>query len=601
MKFHHVKTPKVFGVVASLSAFFVTQPLSPLRAQSNTPPNKPNASAPQQTRPVRTTTAGPTRDVSVPIIIQDGWFFRIPSFSVLDAKIAHSFGGDVQMNESKPLLDPQGTLNAPTGDGNSAIIITLWGSEGVENLKNELKTKIEADAVLNNIKYAADLQNNNSNVLPIVARLEASDLRSPDGFILLAQRPLRFDDGTTEVQLNFEVPNSILQRGLVGARNGLVLRIQSTYDALFFKQDYELTASALQSNVSNTLSSVVSNPGDKKVLFIPIGGNADGKSTWKQLLSQSIKVQITTFEGGQRPQGDLVDTFIDRMLNTLLQQVSLANEQDSTILTFLMSNGVSVQTTIGEIKNGRDELFTEMLNQSEDIVRAATEQQKNLNFGAAGKAVIEAVPVAGSFFFKKESANSDQREEIHRQFRRDVNHLKQEFEGGMPIVAGMTLSQMQEFEKQRRFEAVVTEVTEARTGQKTYQVSLPLRSQNVTQDAARRAETIFQRLQTWVGDPNFLNPEVINRVLVTEELTPTFRDQILANPMLLRQQIVMLTNLAATIGRRNILNITGRTASRRRTHSAWFQNGKAIQCSLCTQSTRPISWLARRYTYLNGS
>ncbi len=242
--------------------------------------------------------------------------------------------------------------------------------------------------------------------------------------------------------------------------------IDISYTAMFSRREYSLSAEFTEDNLLSSLSEVSSTAGNEKLLFIPIGGNGSQKSELSNRLSDYMTIEIITYKesGGTDTKSlaeNVVSDFINSSLKDFYEQVNLANEDNETRINLLMSNGISLETTMGNIKSADFSI------DKEKTYKELIETGKSRN-GSTG--LTFAIPQKFSFGYNgsKSGSNTSKKET----FKQEIEKIKQTFTGEIPVMTGISLSAIKNFQNARTSNVYVNRHSDAEEQPKTATIYL---------------------------------------------------------------------------------------------------------------------------------
>lgn len=275
--------------------------------------------------------------------------------------------------------------------------------------------------------------------------------------------------------------------------------IDINYTALFTKREYSLSAEFTEENLISSLSEVSSTVGNEKLLFIPIGGSGSQKSELSNRLSNYMTIEVMTYKESSGTDSksltdNIVSDFITNSLKNYYEQVNLGNEDNATKINLLMSNGISLEATLGEIKSA-DYNFDKEKTYKEIIEKGKT---KN---GSTG--LTFSIPKKFSFGYNgsKSGSNSSKKET----FSQEIEKIKQTFTGTVPVMTGISLSAIKNFQNAKTSDVYVTQHSDAEEKPQTATIYLDFNTTSSCkeEDIKRISYNVLNQSLRWCQGESF--------------------------------------------------------------------------------------------------
>jgi hypothetical protein len=400
----------------------------------------PTSAQTQELRVKVTTADGEPRTLTARVAADRHDYFLFPVFRVERATITHGYG------EAEPLVDLRGKV--PHRYLEARIAITL---------RDYLRTD-DAEAVLAEIEDARAVRGKERGEPDLLDEWTATlAVRDRDGgaFVTIGT-PFTFTrDGNGEISLEFALSRADERAfALFQAAGPKDLRLEVTagYNAKYTTTDFRVAGSLMDDAVRELVAAVTAKDGDRQpLLFVSVGGDVDHDFGFRELFRRRMDFVIEKRAGAAVDQS-LVTMFLDRVMQRFETKVKLSAEDGSTVVSFLLSNGLRVTTPISEVKKLADALKTEDESKVRDLMESLSKDQRKENLTAEASA--KAFGFGGSAKFGKayEEMSEDQKKEEHERFVRDLDEMSRMVEGSFPSVAAMRLEQLQQLSSGTFFE-----------------------------------------------------------------------------------------------------------------------------------------------------
>ena len=402
-------------------------------SQSSSPIEYPSNISPINTEVVRVNIGTYTKDLKVGYIVGDNNCFYLVPLPYVD-----DFTRNVLIkvgNTYKPIFNEDRTIFFPRG-AEPILKVELKNAFGIPGVERSI-----IDALKAKVPSLANKQSKMIAFAPNQIQNTFLEFNTPlgifrtEGVIPTASFMAREYSAFIKIGDILESFKNMLE-GLTMSEVSMGFNI--SYTAFFAKRDFLLSSEFAEDNLLSSLSEITSTEGTaEKMLFIPMGGTGNEKKELSQRLSDYMNIQIITFKestSSKTLSESVISDFIDKSLSSYYEQIKLANESDSTIVNFLLNNGVSLQTTVGNIKKA-DFSFDK-----EEIFKEITEKGK-AKAGSTG--VNISVPKYFSLGYNgSKNKSSTTKKEV---FKSDIERVKKSFEGEIPVMTGISLSSIQNF------------------------------------------------------------------------------------------------------------------------------------------------------------
>lgn len=272
-----------------------------------------------------------------------------------------------------------------------------------------------------------------------------------------------------------------------------------SYTALHTKREFSLSAEFTEENLLSSLSEVTSTVGDEKLLFIPIGGNGSQRSELTNRLSSYMSIEVMTYKESSGTDSksltdNIVTDFINNSLKNFYEQINLANESNETKVNLLLSNGISLETTMGEIKSAdynfdKESTYKELIEKGK-----AKSSATGLTFS---------IPKKFSFGYNgsKNGSNTSKKET----FKQEIEKIKETFTGDIPIMTGISLSAIKNFQNANTSNVYVNQHSDAEEKPKTATIYLDFdtTSNCSKEDIKRIAYNVLNQSLRWSQGESF--------------------------------------------------------------------------------------------------
>lgn len=306
--------------------------------------------------------------------------------------------------------------------------------------------------------------------------------------------------------------------------------IDISYTAMFSRREYSLNAEFTQDNLLSSLSEVSSTVGNEKLLFIPIGGSGSQKSELSNRLSDYMSIEIITYKesGGTDTKSlaeNVVSDFINNSLKDFYEQVSLANEDNTTRINLLMSNGISLETTLGNIKSADFSI------DKEKTYKELIETGKSRS-GSTG--LTFAIPQKFSFGYNgsKSGSNTTKKET----FKQEIEKIKQTFTGDIPVMTGISLSAIKNFQNASTSNVYVNRHSDAEEQPKNATIYLDFDTQSdcSKEEIKRISYNVLNQSLRWAkGESLQILSDLARRI---EYQSQTFDEQFFSTDLIQRMK-----------------------------------------------------------------
>jgi hypothetical protein len=275
--------------------------------------------------------------------------------------------------------------------------------------------------------------------------------------------------------------------------------IDISYTALFTKREFSMSAEFTEENLLSSLSEVSSAAGNEKLLFIPIGGSGSQKNELSNRLSDYMTIEVMTYKESSGTDSksltdNIVSDFISNSLKDFYEQVNLGNEDNATKINLLMSNGISLETTIGNIKSAdfnidKEKTYKELIEKGK-----AKSGSTGLTF---------AIPQKFSFGYNgaKSGSNTSKKET----FKQEIEKIKQTFTGDIPVMTGISLSAIKNFQNAKSSDVYMTKHADAEEKQQTATIYLDFDTSSScnNNDIKRIAYNVLNQSLRWAQGESF--------------------------------------------------------------------------------------------------
>lgn len=272
-----------------------------------------------------------------------------------------------------------------------------------------------------------------------------------------------------------------------------------SYTALHTKREFSLSAEFTEENLLSSLNEVTSTVGDEKLLFIPIGGNGSQRSELTNRLSSYMSIEVMTYKESSGTDSksltdNIVTDFINNSLKNFYEQINLANESNETKVNLLLSNGISLETTMGEIKSAdynfdKESTYKELIEKGK-----AKSSATGLTFS---------IPKKFSFGYNgsKNGSNTSKKET----FKQEIEKIKETFTGDIPIMTGISLSAIKNFQNANTSNVYVNQHSDAEEKPKTATIYLDFdtTSNCSKEDIKRIAYNVLNQSLRWSQGESF--------------------------------------------------------------------------------------------------
>lgn len=475
-------------------AFAVGAMCLTIGAQEGYPP----ASAPQRDISVRVGSFGPARRVVSRVLLGTSTYWQLPVFEIISVK-----AGDGELfrdGRFASAIGPQAT---------SAVRVTVVLGDVLADgtLEEQVRLGVENDPA---VKGRVRRDPPGLAGRYCTGALQLRDRDTGDASTIAGTR-FRRRIGGLQIPLTFTLSVSETRRLASSLPSDLGLSVTCSYDAEFSQTDYAVTADFLNAEFQSVWTEVLSSQGSGQVLFIPVGGTGDEKSDFVSRLVQQLNITIKRYEQSdptaREPQADLVEAFVSKTLDGLMSKVALAQETTDTRLVFLLRNGISLMTSIGEIKAGQNSTFKMSVDEARDYVEqlSKTGRSSSSSFG------LQVLLPTGEGLGAKSSTSSarfseQQKKELHERLSQDVNKLDQMFQGSMPVLTGMNLASAKQLTSSNLFNARLAELSKVATREKEFSYEYSFDA-HINATANRTIEDVqtfglawYERLLRWRTD-----------------------------------------------------------------------------------------------------
>lgn len=403
-------------------------------AQNQNPIEYPKNTSPINTDVVKVQIGTKTKDLKVGYIVGDNnnfYLVPLPYVDDFEKNVLIKVG-----NTYKPIFNSDKTIAFPFG-AESTLKIEFKNALGDETIKNTVinALKVQVPALANKQGKVINLSN-------ISTQGTFLEFNTPIG-IIRAEGVL-----PTSSFIKKEYSAFIQVKDLLGTFKEVIegiklsevsMGINLSYTAFFAKRDYLLSAEFTESSLLSSLSEITSTSGTEKLLFIPMGGSGNETQELSRALSSYMNIQLIRFKessGGNANNlsENIISEFINKNLSSYYEQIKLADEQDNTTVVFLLNNGISLKSTIGNIKKAdfsfdKEKTFKDLTE---------TSQAK-----AGSTGITLSVPKYFSFGFNgSNNTSSTTKREI---FTTDIERIKKSFEGEIPVMTGISLNSIKNF------------------------------------------------------------------------------------------------------------------------------------------------------------
>jgi hypothetical protein len=208
----------------------------------------------------------------------------------------------------------------------------------------------------------------------------------------------------------------------------------------------------------------IPNAPSPSLLIVPLvaaGGHAQQRSKIRDLLVQTLEVQILTREDFQHHPG--VIYLMQRLLDHALTQAKLSDEQDNKVVTVLLSQQAALTATVGELRKislkdrkEREAVLNTLLDNWE-AEQSGKSRKGEVNVQAEYRTLAFGVrgAVAGSAEESAQQARAQWRKEQIETLHRCLDDLSNHFEGRLPTLTGISLEQKNLLEVGRNLEAEI--------------------------------------------------------------------------------------------------------------------------------------------------
>jgi DNA-binding beta-propeller fold protein YncE len=208
----------------------------------------------------------------------------------------------------------------------------------------------------------------------------------------------------------------------------------------------------------------IPNAPSPSLLIVPpvaTGGHAQQRSKIRDLLVQTLEVQILTRQDSQHHPG--VIYLMQRLLDHALTQAKLSDEQDNKVVTVLLSQQAALTATVGELRKislkdrkEREAVLNTLLDNWEaeqSGKRRAGQVNLQAEFRTLGIGFRGAV--AASAEESAQQARAQWRKEQLETLHRCLDDLSNHFEGRLQFLTGISLEQKNLLDVGRNLEAEI--------------------------------------------------------------------------------------------------------------------------------------------------
>lgn len=244
--------------------------------------------------------------------------------------------------------------------------------------------------------------------------------------------------GTTEHTLRFPIDST--HACLLAAKDARQFRVEfeESYLGDFQDDDLRITVTNTREAVQRLRTTITRTAPDGKIAFVRFGGGANQETGLNRYL-QSQTLFDMRYNAARVPNRELLDRFFNTVVPVAFEKVKdkkFGEGDDEKVLTYIFSNGMTVQGTVAEFKKIDDKARYEMRRNAEDRRtwnRVADSLRKGS--GGGGINVVGLFSIGGSGSSESRDINTDIGSDEAKRFSEDIADLFQSVEGKVPVLA----------------------------------------------------------------------------------------------------------------------------------------------------------------------
>lgn len=412
----------------------------------------------QLTVPLEVALSDPSSDASPP---QRGSYYPFPNFLLTEAEVR--YGGE----DPVPLIGFDGRLNPP-GVTDPSIEVQLQ----VTDLLYDDQHRDAIYAELAASKAAATRDEVDPELQPDwTASLQVRN--GLGGWDELAAYHFSRNPSRGQISMKFDIEpftdpartqrnhayDSLLgvnpdtgesDSGFRAGETDLQLVITGQYSATFFQTDIMFTAQFMDEEVTQLINDLTSRSGTQTAdLFVPVPTSSSASGIFQKFDEESeFKALIDArlaHRQGYTPDPGLLQSLLTDSLDLFKSQINLTQQDPSKVVSFLMSNGLTVTTPINHL--------TDVQNFNSHATTASTEQMlnemaRNNNSGsisAAASVFGIGWGGSGSFSDSWNNLSESQKQEASKEFNNETGTVQQALQGDIKSVASMDAQQAAQY------------------------------------------------------------------------------------------------------------------------------------------------------------
>jgi hypothetical protein len=513
---------KLTSTLLKLSLLMAT--IQTVCAQEKQCTSCPDAGAQIQRTSIDVSISGISRTAQVYYTNEQGNVFLLPSFIINSIQIMNSKG--LKNINNNGLFKTKGLSNfdpsRKTTDGTTKLLIKLTDLYNNPSLKSQIVTKFSTDNTINISVKKIEYIPNEDYLNEINASIEVKPTSN--------KLNTTFDRGVDE---NFELQFQISSEDLNSLDNqplsALALKINGQYLAEFGQRDFLLTADFLNTKLVDALTKVSTQQGNQNAVFIPLGGTGKETSDITSKTVQLMSIEIKRFKNPSRDlEAEMLKVFVEKSLQTLYSQVNLATLDSATRVVLMLDNGIGLRTTIGKLKSAKSDMFKLSEEQLKSQFKKFYNEKSAISAGG-GFEIFDLFGIDGEY--KNSSDVTRSEEQLFETYKKNIDKLKQEFDGDLPIMPAMNLETVKSLKSNSYFNSVIKQIGEVEDKPKKFTMTISLATgvnQTMTDPDVinKLAFDLYNKTVMWLASQTAYDQNTINSIFDLKQFSDALKNKL---------------------------------------------------------------------------
>jgi hypothetical protein len=244
---------------------------------------------------------------------------------------------------------------------------------------------------------------------------------------------------TVNHEVVFELSSDVVERLSIEGTEGMGLEFGEVYRGHLTQDNVKVVVTAIKEaaqSIKNRVGSDRNGNTATVLVHVPIGGDVKQDQAIQMLFRRQIAQKIYT-RPGANVSPDQLKTILEGTLSVAKVDMEQRALREKEVVTFLLSNGVSITGTISELKGSKETLHKEL----ESKISRSQSWDRERNLKASGSAEAKTPIVGGSYSVSFENYDKNQGSASQEDFHRLVDNLDRAIDGKF-LMATLTVDQL---------------------------------------------------------------------------------------------------------------------------------------------------------------